>query len=91
LLADVIPDELAADGRTVTAAPDLGGPVDLLLLAPRLIAERAALDPQWLRYCARTECGLLSYDTTRCRTLRRHAEDPCGWRERHRHRRASHS
>jgi hypothetical protein len=59
-------------------------------LARRLIEELAALDPARLRRCARPECDLLFYDTTRSRTQRWHAEDPCGWRERQRQRRARH-
>jgi predicted RNA-binding Zn ribbon-like protein len=60
-------------------------------LARRLLEELSALDPDRLRRCARPECDLLLYDTTRSRTRRWHAEDPCGWRERqrvHRMRRA---
>ena len=53
-------------------------------LARRLIEELAALEPDRLRRCARPECDLLFYDTTRSRTRRWHAEDPCGWRERQR-------
>lgn len=56
-------------------------------LARRLIDELADIDPSRLRSCARSECGLLLYDTTRSRTRRWHAEDPCGWRERQRLRR----
>jgi predicted RNA-binding Zn ribbon-like protein len=59
-------------------------------LARRLIEELAALDPSRLRRCARPACGLLFYDTTRSRTRRWHAENPCGWRERQHHRRTSH-
>jgi predicted RNA-binding Zn ribbon-like protein len=51
-------------------------------LARRLVGELAALDPSRLRRCARPECDLVFYDTTRSRTRRWHAEDPCGWRER---------
>lgn len=51
-------------------------------LARRLVGELAALDPSRLRRCARRECDLAFYDTTRSRTRRWHAEDPCGWRER---------
>jgi len=51
-------------------------------LARRLVGELAALDPSRLRRCARPECDLAFYDTTRSRTRRWHAEDPCGWRER---------
>jgi predicted RNA-binding Zn ribbon-like protein len=53
-------------------------------LARRLIEELNALQPDRLRRCARPECDLLFYDTTRSRTRRWHAEDPCGWRERQR-------
>ena len=53
-------------------------------LARHLIDELDALEPDRLRRCARPECDLLFYDTTRSRTRRWHAEDPCGWRERQR-------
>ena len=53
-------------------------------LARRLVDELNALEPDRLRRCARPECDLLFYDTTRSRTRRWHAEDPCGWRERQR-------
>ena len=53
-------------------------------LARRLVDELTALEPDRLRRCARPECDLLFYDTTRSRTRRWHAEDPCGWRERQR-------
>jgi predicted RNA-binding Zn ribbon-like protein len=53
-------------------------------LARRLIEELNALETGRLRRCARPECDLLFYDTTRSRTRRWHAEDPCGWRERQR-------
>jgi predicted RNA-binding Zn ribbon-like protein len=56
-------------------------------LARRLIEELAVLEPDRLRRCARPECDLVFYDATRSRTRRWHAEDPCGWRERQRHRR----
>lgn len=56
-------------------------------LARRLIEELAAIDPGRLRRCARDACDLLFYDTTRSRTRRWHAENPCGWRERQHHRR----
>jgi predicted RNA-binding Zn ribbon-like protein len=57
-------------------------------LARRLVEELDALEPDRLRRCARPECDLLFYDTTRSRTRRWHAEEPCGWRERQRVRRA---
>jgi predicted RNA-binding Zn ribbon-like protein len=53
-------------------------------LARRLVDELDELEPDRLRRCARPECDLLFYDTTRSRTRRWHAEDPCGWRERQR-------
>jgi predicted RNA-binding Zn ribbon-like protein len=51
-------------------------------LARNVIDELASLDPARLRKCARSACDLLFYDTSRSRTRRWHAEDPCGWRER---------
>jgi predicted RNA-binding Zn ribbon-like protein len=61
-------------------------------LARRLIEELNTLEPDRLRRCARPQCDLLFYDTTRSRTRRWHAEDPCGWRERQRiHRRRTSS
>jgi predicted RNA-binding Zn ribbon-like protein len=57
-------------------------------LARTVIDELASLDPARLRECARSACDLLFYDTTRSRTRRWHAEDPCGWRERQQARRA---
>ena len=53
-------------------------------LARRLVEELGTLTPHRLRRCARPECTVLFYDTTRSRTRRWHAEDPCGWRERQR-------
>ena len=53
-------------------------------LARRVVEELGMLDHDRLRQCARPECDLLFYDTTRSRTRRWHAEDPCGWRERQR-------
>jgi predicted RNA-binding Zn ribbon-like protein len=60
-------------------------------LARRLVEELGALEPDRLRRCARPECDLLFYDTTRSRTRRWHAEVPCGWRERQRVHRTRHS
>jgi len=57
-------------------------------LARRLIEELAALEPNRLHRCARAGCDLLFYDTTRSRTRRWHADDPCGWRQRQQDRRA---
>lgn len=58
------------------------------VLARRVIAELGAIEPSRLRRCARPECGLLFYDSTRPGTQRWHSEVPCGWRERQRRRRA---
>lgn len=57
-------------------------------LARRVIQELGAIEPSRLRRCARPECGLLFYDSTRPGTQRWHNEIPCGWRERQRRRRA---
>jgi predicted RNA-binding Zn ribbon-like protein len=48
------------------------------------IRELGELEPTRLRRCARPECALVFYDTTRSATQRWHAERPCGLRERQR-------
>jgi hypothetical protein len=48
------------------------------------ISQLGELDGDRLRRCARPECGLVFYDTTRSATQRWHAERPCGLRERQR-------
>jgi predicted RNA-binding Zn ribbon-like protein len=74
LMTDVVPRrQLIWTDPSVAAA-----------LARRLIEEVNALEPDRLRRCARPGCDLVFYDTTRSRTRRWHAEDPCGWRERQR-------
>jgi len=59
-----------------------------LLIA--VIRELSELEPSRLRRCARPECTLVFYDTTRSATQRWHAERPCGLRERQRRHRAKH-
>ena len=51
-------------------------------LARRVIVELGRLDPARLRSCARAQCTLLFYDSSRPGTQRWHAESPCGIRER---------
>jgi hypothetical protein len=51
-------------------------------LARRLVEELSTIEPARLRRCAAHPCRLLFYDTTRSRTRRWHADDPCGWRQR---------
>ena len=103
ILARGMPDPaplnaLASDSRARLRLVDIGGALRQELLwqdessaaqlARGLIAELASLDSTRLRRCARPQCPLLFYDTTRSRTQRWHAEDPCGWRERDHARRA---
>ena len=57
-------------------------------LARRVVEELGEIEPARLRRCARAECGLIFYDSTRSGTQRWHSEVPCGWRERQRRRRA---
>jgi predicted RNA-binding Zn ribbon-like protein len=59
-------------------------------LARRVVVELAAMEPGRLRRCARPECDLVFYDTTRSNTQRWHADSPCGNRERQRRFRAAH-
>jgi CGNR zinc finger len=58
------------------------------VLARRIVEEVGRIEPGRLRRCARPECGLFFYDSTRSGTQRWHSEVPCGWRERQRRRRA---
>ena len=58
-------------------------------LARQIIQAFGEIDPSRLRQCQRQECDLLLLDTTRSRTQRWHAENPCGWLARQ-HRRRSH-
>lgn len=58
-------------------------------LARRVVLELGAIERRRLRRCARAECDLVFYDTTRSNTRRWHAESPCGQRERQRRHRAA--
>ncbi len=58
------------------------------VLARQIIDEIGAIEQSRLRRCARPECGLIFYDSSRSGTQRWHSEVPCGWRERQRRRRA---
>jgi len=58
------------------------------VLARRVVEELGGIELSRLRRCARPECGLFFYDSTRSGTQRWHSEVPCGWRERQRRRRA---
>lgn len=75
------------DGRPV-ARTEWRSPTPACELARRIIEELAELDPGRLRECARPECHLVFYDTTRSNTQRWHAEDPCGWHQRQARRQA---
>lgn len=75
------------DGRLEAVVVWDSGPA-AALLARRMIEELAAIDPIRLRRCARPECSLFFYDSSRSGTQRWHSEAPCGWRERQRRRRA---
>lgn len=52
------------------------------LVASLCVRELTSCDLTRLKVCERRECGLYFYDTTRNRSARWHAENPCGWRER---------
>jgi predicted RNA-binding Zn ribbon-like protein len=56
-------------------------------LAARCLVEIAACDSRRIKRCARPECGLFFYDTTRNANARWHQEAPCGWRARAQRRR----
>jgi len=56
-------------------------------VAAACLDELAICDASRIKRCMRRECGLFFYDTTRNRSGRWHAEDPCGWRSRDERRR----
>ena len=72
------------DGGTLRARLEWSDPDPASALARRLISDLGTLDIARLRRCARPECDLVFYDTTRSGTRRWHAESPCGVRERQR-------
>jgi predicted RNA-binding Zn ribbon-like protein len=53
-------------------------------VARLVIDELGRLDPARLKMCARPECTLLFYDSTRPNSQRWHLQETCGWRERQR-------
>lgn len=63
-------------------APRRDSAAAALLVA--VIGELGELDSSRLRRCARPECTLVFYDTTRSGTQRWHAENPCGRQQRQR-------
>jgi predicted RNA-binding Zn ribbon-like protein len=82
--------ERQPDGRLrTTLRPKRASAAAALLIA--VIRDLSELNPSRLRRCARPECTLVFYDTTRSATQRWHAERPCGLRERQRRHRAKHA
>jgi predicted RNA-binding Zn ribbon-like protein len=73
----------------ITMHPKRPSAAGTLLL--EVVRELGELEPSRLRRCARPECRLVFYDTTRSETQRWHAEQPCGLRERQRRHRAKHA
>jgi predicted RNA-binding Zn ribbon-like protein len=71
-----------------TSQPEHQSATASLLLA--VMVELSELAPPRLRRCARPECGLVFYDTSRSATQRWHADRPCGMRERQRRYRRNH-
>jgi len=52
------------------------------LVATRCVIELSQCDPTRLKTCGWPPCELVFYDITRNRSVKWHAEDPCGWRAR---------
>ena len=75
-------------GLRATLRPERASATTALLIEALL--ELSELEPTRLRRCARPECALVFYDTTRSATQRWHAERPCGLRERQRRHRDRH-
>jgi predicted RNA-binding Zn ribbon-like protein len=75
--------EREPDGRLrTTLRPKRASAASALLI--EAMRELSELEPTRLRRCARPECALVFYDTTRSATQRWHAERPCGIRARQR-------
>lgn len=81
--------ELKVSGRTLQSDVDWHDPDPAAGLARLVIEELAGIDASRLRHCQREECDLIFFDTTRSRSQRWHAENPCGWLARQ-HRRRGH-
>ena len=52
------------------------------MVAARCVTELSQSDLTRLKTCCRPPCELVFYDTTRNRSAKWHAENPCGWRAR---------
>jgi hypothetical protein len=76
-------------GRGVQSDMTWHHPDPVAGLARRVIEELDGIDLSRLRQCQRKERDLLFFDTARSRSQRWHAENPCGWLERQRRRRAT--
>jgi predicted RNA-binding Zn ribbon-like protein len=76
------------ESHSMRARLEWSDPSPVAMLARRVALELAEIDIARLRRCARPECNLAFYDTTRSGTRRWHAESPCGTRERQRRYRA---
>lgn len=73
--------EFDPDRRMHTALRTTRASAAAVLLVA-VIGELGELDPSRLRRCARPECTLVFYDTTRSGTQRWHADNPCGRQQR---------
>ena len=73
--------EFDRDRRMHTALRPKGASAAAALLIA-VIGELGELEPSRLRRCARPECTLVFYDTTRSGTQRWHADIPCGRQQR---------
>lgn len=78
-----------SDGQLqATSRPQRPSTTGALLLA--VMRDLSELEPSRLRRCARSECRLVFYDTSRSATQRWHAERPCGIRARQQRHRTKH-
>ncbi len=78
---------LEPHGDGLRTAVHATGAANIAKLVATVMDELSELEPSRLRRCARPECELVFYDTSRSGTQRWHAERPCGLRERQRRRR----
>jgi predicted RNA-binding Zn ribbon-like protein len=80
---------LSVSGQVLRSDVDWRDPDPVAALARRIVEELGAVDASRVRRCERGECDLLFLDSTRSRSQRWHAENPCGWLARQRRRRIS--
>lgn len=79
--------QLSVTGRAIAGEIVWRASDPVAALASRVIDEVTEMEVDRLSRCQRGECDLLFFDSTRSRSQRWHAENPCGWLQRQQQRR----